>query len=243
LWIAATGNHVVARLDLAASWVDIACGNGLAGFAGDGGPADEASFDRPSSVAFGPDGTMYVSDRMNSVVRAVSPDGIVSTAVGVPGEPGYDGDGGPATAARLGSEPWNKYVAANRVAVRGERLVIADTGNHVIREVDLATGIIDTLAGDGVAGWADGASARFSAPHDVAIGEDGVVWVADSGNACVRAIAPDGTVSTAAGVCGEPGSPADGLLRYPVGVAISGSTVWVVDQDSHQVLRFCPESA
>ena len=228
LWFAATGNHRIGLLSLGAGVVSFPYGTGYAGFSGDGAPASEAWFYRPSSLAFGDDGTMYVSDRMNQVVRAIRADGIVSTAAGTPSTSGYTGDGGPATEATLSAQA--ETDPGNRLDVRGQRLVLADTGNHVIREVDLATGLITTLAGDGTPGLLDGAvtSARFFEPRDVAIAPDGTVYVADAGNGAVRAIGTDGEVHTVA------------VVSYPAGVAVDeDGRLWVADRDEGVILRAC----
>jgi hypothetical protein len=226
LWFAATGNHRIGRLDRGASWVEFPYGTGFQGFEGDGGPAVEAAFWRPSSLAFDDLGSMYISDRMNQVIRAIDSDGTVRTAVGTPGVAGYAGDDGPATEALLNAPAQTETDPGNRLDVRGARLVIADTGNDAVREVDLVSGTIRTLA------------TGFSEPHDVAIGPDGTVYVADSANACVRAI--DDEVRTVAGVCGEPGEPADGALAYPTGVDVDEhGVVWIADRDNHVIVRVC----
>jgi streptogramin lyase len=228
LWVAATGNHRVGRLDREASWVDFPYGTGLPGFQGDGGPASDAWFWRPSSVAFGEDGILYVSDRMNQVVRAISPDGTVTTVAGTPGASGYAGDGGPATEALLHAPAQTETDPGNRLDVRDGRLVLADTGNGAVRQVDLATGLISTL------------SAGFAAPHDVAIAPDGTVYVADTENACVRAISPEGEVHTALGSCGEPGPAQEALLTWPAGVEVQDDGVlWVADRNQHIIVRSC----
>lgn len=230
LWFAATGNHRIGRLSRAAGEVSFPYGAGYAGYAGDDGPASEAWFYRPSSVAFGDDGTMYVSDRMNQVVRAINIDGVVSTVAGTPGIGGYTGDNGPAIEATLSAPPQTETDPGNRLDVRNRRMVLADTGNHVIREVDLATGLITTLAGDGVPGHLDGTvrSARFSAPRDVAIAPDGTIYVADAGNSAIRAIGVDGEVRTF------------GYVTYPAGVAVDAEgRLWVADRDRGVILRSC----
>lgn len=238
LWFAATGNHRIGLLDRSEAWVDLLYGTGAPGFAGDGGSAANASFWRPSSLAFDDEGVMYVSDRMNQVVRTIAPEGTIATFAGTPGVAGYTGDGGPASLATLRATPASEMDPANRLDVRGGRLVIADTGNDAIRVVDLVTGVIDTLAGP---------ATGLSDPHDVAIAADGSVWVADSGNHCVRHVTPGGTIDSVLGRCGESGPAAEDVdaaaatFASPVGVAVDdGGAVWVADRDNHVVRRWCP---
>lgn len=231
LWFAATGNHRIGRLSRSTGMVSFPYGTGYPGFEGDGGSASDVWFYRPSSLAFDDRGTMYVSDRMNQVVRAIDATGAISTIAGTPETPGYTGDGGPATEATLDAPAHTETDPGNRLDVRGERLVLADTGNNVVREVDLATGLIQTLAGDGTLGYVDGPadSARFAAPRDVAIAPDGTVYVADAGNAAVRAIDGDGTVRTVA------------TVSYPSGVAVGeDGVVWIADRDDSVVFEVCP---
>jgi hypothetical protein len=97
------------------------------GFEGDGGPALSAKLNNPVDLAFAPDGTLYVSDVYNHCIRAIGTDGIITTAAGMCGQKGYDGDGGPANAALL-NVPYG-------VDVANGKLYITDTGNNVIRSV------------------------------------------------------------------------------------------------------------
>ncbi|MCA9713023.1 MAG: hypothetical protein KDK70_44775, partial [Myxococcales bacterium] len=78
---------------------------------------------------FADDGTLYFTDTNNHCVRKIDPDGTIDVAVGVCGEKGFEGDGGPPTAARL-SLPFG-------LEWHDGALIIADTGNNVIRKVVL----------------------------------------------------------------------------------------------------------
>ncbi|MBM4279800.1 MAG: hypothetical protein FJ137_03310 [Deltaproteobacteria bacterium] len=118
-------------------------GTGGRGSTGDGGPALQATFVAPRGTTVDAFGNVYVADPGAHVVRRISVDGVITLVAGT-GVPGATGDGGPATAARL-NRP-----ASVAVDDRG-RVVIADAGNHRLRRVDLATGIITTLLGTGVA--------------------------------------------------------------------------------------------
>jgi DNA-binding beta-propeller fold protein YncE len=235
LWFAATGNHRIGLADLDAATVSFPYGTGFTGFQGDGGPAADAWFWRPSSLAFSGDGTMYVSDRMNQVVRAIAPDGTISTAVGTPGVPGYDGDGGPAAAATLNAPEPTETDPGNRLDVAGQWMLIADTGNSAIRQVDLTTGIIDTWLGP-----ADG----LLRPHDVAIGS--WVAVADTDQHRVRVYFATGEWMADAGEAGVEGpadprvSAEDAHFGAPIGVAWApDGSLLIADRNNHVIRRWC----
>jgi hypothetical protein len=132
LYFADTGNHLIRMIDTDGIVHRIA---GQApegptkhnGYAGDGGPALDATLDYPVDLALGDDGTLYFSDVRNHCVRAIDPGGIISTVAGVCGEKGWDGDGGAPEEALL-NLPFGVEIAEGR-------LNIADTGNSVIRSV------------------------------------------------------------------------------------------------------------
>jgi sugar lactone lactonase YvrE len=190
LIIADTDNRRVRRVSPAGVISTIA-GTGVAGFGGDGGPATAARLDDPRGLALDSDGTLYVSNAEGTMVpsvRRIDPSGVITTVAG--GNPaGFSGDGGPARAARL-DEP-------RSIALLGRSLYIADSLNDRVRRVDLDTGVIDTVAGTGVAGYGgDGGpaiDARLAEPRGVAVmGND--VLVVDTGNNRIRRItglAPD----------------------------------------------------
>lgn len=120
-------NHRVRKIDMTTKLVSTIVGSGEKGYAGDGGDAAKAKLNRPSDLALGADGTLYIADTYNSCVRAVK-DGVITTVAGTCGEDGFSGDGGDATSATL-SRPYGVEVAAN-----GD-LYIADTFNGRVRVV------------------------------------------------------------------------------------------------------------
>jgi sugar lactone lactonase YvrE len=156
----------------------------------------------------------------------------------------YAGDGqsgwvnGPAATARFNG-PFGLAVDA-----RGF-LYVADTGNHRIRKIT-TSGLVNDLAGSGIAGYADGPAdvAQFSSPNAVTVGPDGTVYVGDTGNLRIRAIAPDGTVRTLAG-SGQPGY-VDGVgpaAKFTAtGAIISGpdGSLFVPDAANNVIRKITP---
>jgi hypothetical protein len=143
LYVADWLNSAIRRISLDDRTVSTVVGTGIPGFSGDGGPALQAQLNYPYGVDFGSDGSMYVADTDNHVIRKVDPDGIISTVAGTPcgpevdpdtgrpvAHPGYVGDGGAAVDGQLN---W-----PNDVAIDADgKLWIADTMNSVIRTVQL----------------------------------------------------------------------------------------------------------
>jgi len=124
-------------------------GNGVAGFAGDGGQATSAELYRPWGIAVDAQGNLYIGDTDNNRVRKLS-GGTITTVAGT-GTAGYSGDGGQATSAQL------HYPEGVAVDADGS-LYIADYGNHRVRK--LSDGVISTVAGTGTAGYSgDGGQA------------------------------------------------------------------------------------
>ncbi|MFN2444192.1 MAG: SMP-30/gluconolactonase/LRE family protein, partial [Vicinamibacterales bacterium] len=200
----------------------VLAGDGIAGMRDD--QASRARFSEPFGVAVSGDGTVYVTDAGEAQrIRGISPDGRVFTVAG--GRLGFaDGVG---QAARFNTP-------SGLAIDRNGTLYVADTANNVIRRI-ARDGRVATLAGDGSAGHRDGAAheARFNGPIGVAVDASGRVIVADTYNDRIRAIHPDGTVSTLAG--GDAPGAVDGVrseARFdtPSGVAVGRSgTIHVAD--------------
>ena len=186
-------------------------GNGQAGYSGDGGPAAQAQFNQPFLCVTYEKGGLFVADALNHCVRFIDgKTGTCTTVVGT-GQKGYTGDGGPARSATL-NEPYALALDKQR------NLYIVDRLNAVIRRVDGSTGIISTLAGTGVKGFAgDGgpaSKAQFREPNDCILdGRDGLL-VADVTDWRIRRIdLPTGTITTFAGT----GKPSDRARAHSSG--------------------------
>ncbi len=131
LFIADAGDGRVRMVSAATGVITTVAGTGDSfinfGYSGDGGPAAAAALDYPEGVAVDAAGNVFIADTLNARIREVSTTGIITTVVG-DGPPGYSGDGGPATSARLAS-PTGLSVDAS-----GD-LIIVDSGDNVIRKV------------------------------------------------------------------------------------------------------------
>lgn len=248
LYIAAWHNSRVNVLDLRTGEARYECGTGARAFAGDGGPAEESALDLPSGVAFDDEGNLYISDQANQIIRLVSPDGIIETVAGQQRDEGFSGDGGPASEAQLHAAVGQAAAPSSGIALRGRDLLIADSGNHVVRHIDLDSWIIETVAGVGQERGHGGdggpaTQAQLFNPVDVEIASDGTFYIADRDNHCVRQVAPDGTLRTVAGVCGSPGFSGDGgrateaLLHTPGGIALDGDDILYVADTYNHVFR------
>lgn len=240
LLVADPGAHRVWKVGIADGSLEPVAGTGERGTGDDGLPATETPLDRPTGVAVGPSGRIYVSERGASRVRRVEADGTLRTVAGT-GRPGFSGDGGPAASAELS--------APSGIAVRESRLWIADTGNERIREVDLAAGTIRTVAGTGVPGFGgDGAAAGdalLDGPRYVDVSPDGrTLFIVDTGNRRVRRVdLPADRIATFAGTggtgfTGDLRSAGETALPRPGGVAVgAGDLLFVADADLHVVWR------
>lgn len=175
--------HVVRYVD-EAGLIRTVAGNGTRGYSGDGGPGDQAQLSNPTRVVLGPDGVLYICDTGNHSIRAVGPDGVISTFAGT-GRLGSSGDGGPASEARLNT-PYDLTFGP------GGAMYIADTGNNVIRKVDPA-GIVTTVVGSGAAGYAGdlgpASNCQLNRPSGVTLAPDGALWISDTYNNRVRRVA------------------------------------------------------
>ena len=196
LYLAEASNQRVRRISPAGIITTVA-GNGEIDLedahSGEGGPATEAPMGA-TDVAVGPAGSLYAADFVHRLVRRVGPDGIMTIVAGT-GVAGYSGDGGPATEAQL-REPWSVD------AGQDGSLYITDLASHCVRKVT-PEGMITTVAGTGTAGFSgDGGpatEAQLKSPFDAAVAADGSLYIADSGNARVRVVRPDGIIVTLAG--------------------------------------------
>jgi uncharacterized protein (TIGR03437 family) len=247
LYVADCQNQRVRRISAGGSIATVA-GNGVEGFAGDGGPATQAQLSCPHGVAVDSAGNLFIGDTENSRVRKVGPDGVISTIAGT-GAQGLLGDGGPAVQAQL-------YSPTSLALDASGNLFIADTGHSLIRKVT-RDGVISTVAGEPPPRtYADPGDGRpstqtsLNGPQGLAVDSGGNLYIGETNGNHIRRVSASGIVSTIAGsglygqlasydsltdpeefgYTGDGGPATSAKLYAPFGVAVdSSSNIYFAD--------------
>ena len=228
-----SGGHVVVKVNSAGAFALFA-GTGSAGYSGDGGPATSATLFGPQGLRVDSTGNVYVADQENYVIRKITPQGTISTVAGN-NKIGFTGDGGQATAASL--------ALPSDVLLDGKgNLYIADSNNGRVREVNLTTNVITTVAGGG-ASLQDGPPLLAAlSPNGIALDGSGNVVMTDLNYRRVRRISGQ-TITTIAGVlpvagAGDNVAATSTSLLDPFGVAVdSASNVYIADQVDNRIRK------
>jgi sugar lactone lactonase YvrE len=202
----AGGNNRVRRIDAVSGLITTVAGGAVGGFSGDGGQATDARLHSPSGIAVDAAGNLIIADRDNARIRRVTlSTGVIATVAGGGDGSGYDG-----TEATL-HKPEGVYFEENP-----DRLFIPEPASYVVRRLDLATGIITTLAGDGIAhSTGDGGPATeagINYPTSAALDESGNLVIGESfGHRVRRVDGATGIITTVAGTGAASCGP-DGVL-------------------------------
>lgn len=216
-------------------FISTIAGIGSSGFSGDGGPASIAQLSTPYGVAVDDSGNVYVADELNFRIRKINTSGVISTVAGS-GLGGYSGDGGPATLAQF---------TPTGIAVDGPGNIYIATNNR-IRKVN-TSGIISTVAGNGIAGFSgDGGpatTAKLNQPVGIAADELGNVYISDQYNYRIRRVNPSGIISSVAGngssgYAGDGGPATSAELMQPLGVCIDPyANIYFCDYGNHRIRK------
>jgi sugar lactone lactonase YvrE len=170
------GNQRIRRIRLDSGTIETYAGTGEAKPTPDGAPIAGTPLNGPRTMAMAPNGDLYLALREGNAIYRIDARAQTLHRVAGTGEQGYSGDGGPALSAKLGGPKGLAYAAAGQ-------LYVADTENHVIRQIDLSSGRISTVLGTGEKG--DGpetapAQCKLARPHGLFVDPAGTVYVADS---------------------------------------------------------------
>jgi sugar lactone lactonase YvrE len=201
LYIADTGNHRIRKLSLITGIITTIAGTGTQGFSGDNGPATSAAIDSPTGLAVDSAGNLYLADTHNNRIRKIIVSTGTITTIAGNGSPGFSGDAVAATSAVLAIPHGLSLDAAGN-------LYLADTANHRIRRIDAATGIITTVAGDGIQAFSgDGGpatTASLDSPRATSLSPANLLTLSDTGNERIRQLtaqaAAGTTITTIAGL-------------------------------------------
>jgi len=238
LYIVDMTNHAVRKVAMKTGIITTLAGNGQAGYSGDGGPAAKAQFKQPHSIQFGPDGSLYVCDIGNNVIRKIDmKTGTISTFAGT-GKPGPTPDGAAIEGTPLKGPRSLDFDKA------GNLWLCTREGNQVFK-FDLAEGKIQHIAGNGKKGL-DGnggpaKDATLSGPKGITIDAEGNAWLADCESHTIRMVeAKTGLIHLIAGN-GQKGNGGDGdplkcEMARPHGVyADADGGIYIGDSEAHKV--------
>jgi sugar lactone lactonase YvrE len=225
--------------------------------AGDGGAAVTAKINQPVHAAQAPDGSIYILDQRNQVIRKIDPQYNISTVVGTivcptpaPLDPGgFEGDDGDPKLAKMRQPTGPNPPPGGGIAINADGILyFADMNNHRIRRVDFGANVITTVVGNGTAGYSgdnmDPRLASLNLPADLEFGPDGRLYIADAGNNVVRAVDFGAlTIVTVAGdgqmgFGGDGGPATSAQLANPQGIAFDAAgDLYIADTFNQRIRR------
>ena len=239
------GNCVIREVVASTGIINTIVGNGTCGFSGDNGPATSAQLNFPQGIAFDGSGNLYIADINNNVIRRVAASTNIITTYAGTGAQGFSGDGNQATSATF------EFPQAVATDANGN-LFIADSGNNVIRRVDVGTNVITTVVGSvpGNAGYSgDGGpatGATLRQPGGIAVDAAENLYISDSDNAVVRKVTASTNIITTIignhgfGFGGDGGPALSATLTNPLLLTVDSTTgnVWIPDFWNNRVRMY-----
>ncbi|MCX7420991.1 MAG: hypothetical protein NT013_15825 [Planctomycetia bacterium] len=230
--------HIIRRVDTSGR-ISTVAGSGQKGYAGDGGPATKALLNEPYEIRFDNEGSMYVVEMQNHLVRKVDQaSGLISTIAGT-GKAGFSGDGGDAREAT--------FRQPHSIALDGKgSLFVCDIGNQRVRRVDLKSGSISTMTGTGEKAVPKNGSSYLTAavagPRALDFAANGdLILALREGNSIFRLDLTKQQFVHLAGIgkqgyLGDGGPAIQANLAGPKGVAVSPQgDIFLADTESHTV--------
>jgi sugar lactone lactonase YvrE len=220
----------------------ILAGTGEKGHEGDGGPGSKATFNGMHALAIAPDGAVYIADTMNNCIRKFDPKTAVISAFAGTGEKGFEGDGGPALKAKFGG------VYSIALDGKGEKMFIADLDNRRVRMIDMKSGTVGTIAGNGQKGVPEDRVMAIESPlvdpRAVAVDSQGRVYILERGGHALRVVGPGGKIRTVAGTgkAGSVGDDGDALkaqFNGPKHLCVDADDNVIIADTENHVIRKC----
>ena len=213
-------------------------GDGTSAYGGDGGQATAAQLNSANGVAVDAAGNIYIADNLNNRIRVVNTAGVISTIAGN-GTGAFYGDYGTASASQVHGPLALCFDAAYT------NLYIADGFNARVRQINIPSGVITTVAGNGSAGFSGdlnyATSAQIDGPNDVAVDAAGNIYIADQNNNRIRMVNTAGAINTIAGnatsgYSGDGGPATAASLYQPDAVAVDAAgNVYIADTYNNRV--------
>ena len=255
-------NSQILSVDFAANQLLPIAGTGVAGFAGDGGPALDAQLNLPLNGFYDDDGRLVFMDQANQVIRRIET-GEMSTFAGVPMQPGFV-DSVPSAQGKFNLPTLPSTLPGGRIVIDASaNIYVADTNNQRVRILEPAGPVpnalspahedydIHTFAGNGIQGFSgDGgqaSNATLDSPSGVAVDSHGNVYIADTNNDCIRRVDTHGVITTFAGTPGSPNgldlndvgdnaSPTHAFLDRPTDVCFdSHDNLYIADMGHNRI--------
>ena len=248
IYIADSENNRIRLVTASTGMISTVAGTGSPSSASDGGLAVSAGVSDPGALLLDGAGDLYIADSSNHAIRKLSlATGKLTTIAGVLNQQGYSGDGGTATSATLNTPEGLAFDQSGN-------LYIADTKNHVIRKLDMSTGVISTYAGFrnpgtgiGTPGYSGDAgpalAAKLNGPWGLATDTLGNLFIADLNNNRIRKVSAAGTITTVVGD-GTPNVATDGQsgpatsINNPAAVAVDvAGNLYLADSGNNVVRK------
>ena len=239
-----TINCRIRRIDVSTNIITTVAGSSTSGsYTGDGGMATSATLYYPQGIGFdSQEKYMYISDSYNQVLRCVTLSTTIITTIAGTGSTGFSGDGGPATSGLL-------WLAGGLTLDLSDNVIITDTVNNRVRKIDTVTGIITTIAGNGITGYiGDNVAATTTSlfyPQDAAVDSSGNIYIAEMLNYRIRKLSyfesstSSLIIETVAGTgSGDGGVATSGMLNTPTGVKVDSSgNMYIADSYNHKIRK------